>query len=742
VVLAGGRPQLVEVKAVGPGYPLRGVLRTADHLPGQAGSRGRPAAGPPERGTLWVAPRLLPLLGLQMGQSLGLGQGSFTVARVVTDEPDSGGELFSAGPRVLMNLADVPGTGLVQPGSRVTHRLLVAGPAAGVQRFHGWLRGRLAPGEQVVGVHDARPRLRAALDRGQQFLGLAALVSVLLAGVAVATAARRYAERHLDASAVMRCLGGTQSLIARLYGLEMLWVALIASAVGCAVGFAAQAGLAALLAGLFLEHLPAPGWQPLAVGMATGLIVLLGFALPPLLVLRRVPPARVLRRELGPMPTAGWLVYAAVVVAMGALMAWEVQDPWLLGYLAGGCVLMFALLAAGASLLVRGLGALRGRVGVAWRFGLTAIARRRRASTVQIVALGTGIMVLLVLSVVRSDLLADWRASVPPDAPNHFLVNIQPDQVQPLRRFFVDHGLPEPGLYPMVRGRLVAVNGRAVKPGDYPPGRARRLVEREFNLSWARRLHPGNRIVAGRWWGPQTHGQPMLSLEQGIADTLGIGVGDRLTYQVAGRRVTVTVTSVRAVEWDSFRVNFFAVVPPGVLDDYPATWVTSFHLPAERAAFIGALVARFPNVTDVDVEAVLTRVRRVIERVMLAVQYVFGFSVLAGLMVLYAAIEASQDARRREHAVMRVLGARRAQLRRGLLAEFVSLGALAGVLAGAGATALGWVLARQVFHLAYQPDPWVLVLGGVAGALGVGVAGLAGTRSVLRHPPLRTLQRG
>ncbi|MGA7801679.1 MAG: FtsX-like permease family protein, partial [Gammaproteobacteria bacterium] len=449
----------------------------------------------------------------------------------------------------------------------------------------------------------------------------------------------------------------------------------------------------------------------------------------------------VLRRELGPLPPRSWLLYGAIAVAVAMLMVWQVGDVRLAAYLLGGTALTFGLLGGGAAALVWVLAGIRRRVGVAWRFGLGNVVRRARASVAQILALGLAIMVLLLLSLVRVDLLHSWRQSLPPDAPNHFLINIQSAQVPAVKAFFAARGLASPALYPMVRGRLVAINGRAVGPDDYRNPRAKRLIERDFNLSWASSLQTGNRIVAGRWWTGTGVGKPWLSMEEGIAHTLGVHLGDRLTYRVAGRDLQVSVASLRSVAWDTFRVNFFAVLPPGVLDDYPATWVTSFHLPADRDAVLAALVKRFPNVTDIDVAALMQRVRTIIERVALGVQYVFGFTLIAGLVVLFAAIQSSQDERRYECAVLKTLGVSRRQLQKGLIAEFMLLGCLAGLLAGLGATLAGWLLATEVFHIDYRVDVRVWVVGMVCGAAGVALAGLLGTRRVLAEPPLATLRQ-
>ena len=736
VALADERPQLVEVKAVTPGYPLRGALRIAA-APFAADNA---TSDIPASHSVWVEPRLLQLLDLTVGDSLQLGASRFTITQVLTYEPDRGGDMFSVAPRVLLNAQDVPATQLIRPGSLVNYRLLIAGDAASVQDFRTLLREQLEPNEQVLNIKDGRPELRAALDRAQRFLGLAALISVLLAGVAVATAARRFAQRHLDTSAILRCLGATQRTIIRAFGLEMLWLALLASSVGVILGLLTQTGITRILDQLLLTALPAPSLRPLVLGYATGVILLLGFALPPLLALRHVPPLRVLRRDQTGKTTPASLVYAGVLASMGALLYWQIGDLYLVLYVLGGMLATLLVLALAAWVLIKLLNGLRQRVGVAWRFGLANIARRPASSVIQIVAFGLGIMVLLLLSTVRNDLLNDWRQSLPPEAPNHFLINVQPDQVAGIQSFFDKQGLVKPALYPMVRARLVRLNAHQVSSDDYENTRAKHLVTREFNLSWAEKPQVDNTVVAGKWWRQRDFGKPLLSLEEGLAETLGIKLHDTLTFDINGREQTFTVSSLRAVDWDSFHINFFTVVPPGVLEHEPATWVTSLYLDAAQKRRLGQLVQQFPNVTVIDIEAIMNRVRGIIDRVILAVQFIFLFTLFAGLAVLYAAIQANQDERRYESAVLRTLGARKPVLLRGLFAEFLTLGALAGLLGGLAATALAWLLAERVFHFAYQFDPRIGLAGIALGLAIVGIAGVLGTHRVLTQPPAITLR--
>ncbi len=739
VVLAGEDSALAEVKAVGPGYPLRGQLQVGD----QPFAPAQFTQAIPKPGDVWLDERLLQVLKLAVGGRLELGTGSFVVEKVLAYEPDRGGDLFSIAPRLLMNLADVPATELVQPGSRVEYRLLLAGDAKRLENYRSWVQSRLNPVERLQGVRDARPELRAALERAQRFLGLAALVSVILAGVGIAIAARRFALRHWDSVAIMRCVGATQATVLRLFLLELLGLALLAGVSGVLLGYGAQEGLTRILADLApVGELPSPSWRPLAPALLTGFITLLGFGLPPLLRLRNVPPLRVLRRDLGPSEQRAILLYGPAVAAVALLLLWQAGDTRLALYVFGGVVGTLLALGVAALGLVKSLTVLRGRVGVAWRFGLANISRRGTGSMVQVVALGLGIMVLLVLTLVRNDLLAGWQATLPANAPNHFLINIQPTEVGGVQQFLHDRGLAETRLFPMVRGRLMAIDGRPVNPENYANSRAQRLVEREFNLSWADDLQEDNRVVAGRWWQPGDHGKALVSVEQGLARELGINLHDTVQFRIAGQLIDAEVASLRTVEWDSFRVNFFVIFPPDVLNSYPATWITSFHLDKARKGLLTELVRSYPSVTVVDVDALMGKVREIMDRVVLAVEYVFLFTLLAGLVVLYAAIQATQDERLFESAILRTLGARKGVILQSLLAEFATLGLLAGLLAALGATVLGYVLAERVFGFHYSPDVLLWLLGGGAGLLGVGAAGLLGARSVLKQPPMQSLREG
>ena len=731
-----GRTLLAEVKAVAPGYPLRGKLRirTAEN-----GPDFEPGKTPPA-GEVWADERLLHRLDLKIGSRLGLGEREFTVAAMVSEEPESSAGFINLGPRLMMNAADLPSTGLIQPGSRVSYRLFVAGNAQAVASFREFASQAVGPGQRVEDIRDARPEIKSALERAERFLGLSALMTVVLAGVAVALAARRYLQRHLDACAIMRCLGAGQWLILALHVLQFIMIGLIAGAAGCAVGFVCQFVLATVLAPVVSVTLPAPGLRPLVQGMVAGFVMLLGFALPPLIALRRVPTLRVLRRDLGAPDSSGLSAYLLGIAAVASLVLWQAQELKLGLYVLGG-VMGTAAACAGFTLMVLYLLASLGRsAGLNWRFGLANLRRHRAGSVVQVTALGLGMMALILLTLVRAELLDNWRSRLPVDAPNRFLVNIQPDQVTEVTRFFAANGVAPPPLFPMVRGRLVEINGKPMSSRDYAEDRARRLVDREFNLSWVQPMQPDQPVVEGRWFDKEDAAMPVLSVEEGIAKAIGVKLGDTMTYDIAGSQLTAKIVSLRKVDWDSFRVNFFVVTPPGVLEKFPASYVTSLHLPAARSALMDDLVKRFPNLLVIDVAAILTQVQRMMDQVVKAIEFVFLFSIVAGLLVLFAALGSTHDEREFDAAVMRTLGASSRQLRTVQAAEFALIGALAGLLAAVGASAIGYVLADKVLNLPYAINPWVWLAGLLVGSAGVTVAGLLGTAKVLRTPPMQVFR--
>jgi len=740
----GAQPaaRLAAVKAVSPGYPLRGALRIAS----AQGAADHPAQSIPPPGTVWVDQALLDALKLRVGDTVKVGKRGFTIGALITRELDRGFSFVNFSPRLMLRADELQSTGLIAFGSRVTHRLLVAGADDAVARFaqfaHGRVDGGKMRGVALESLQDGQPQVRQTLDRAGHFLTLVSLLTALLAAVAIAMAAHRYMRRHLDGCAAMRCLGASQATLRALFTLEFVGIGLIGGALGVALGYLGHLALLTWLGSLIDVALPYPTAWPALQGIATGLVLLLGFALPPLLPLTRVPPVRVLRREWGEAGRTAWAAYALGIVLFAALLIVAAGELKLGGIVAGGFaggLLVFACIARvalwGAARVVRSE---RVNAGIGWRYALASLERRSGASALQITALGIGLMCLLLIAMTRDDLVAGWRKSTPPDAPNEFIIDIQPDQREAVTQYLDTHGLPGTVLSPMVRGRLIAINGKPVNPDSFKTEDARRLVDREFNLSYTTELPDDNRLAAGTWYGDST--TPQISIEQGLAKVIDVKPGDVLRFDVTGLQIDAPVTSVRKLDWGSFKVNFFVLMPPVALQDFPATFITSFHLPRDKQSTIDGLIAAYPNLTAIDTAPILAQVQRVLQQVIGAVQFLFAFTLAAGVLVLYAALAGTRDERMRESALLRALGASHRQVRAVQVAEFVAVGTLAGLMAALGAQAIGWVLATRVFEFYLSFNPWLLPAGIVASVACAGLGGWLSLRHVLARPALQSLR--
>ncbi|HET8700865.1 MAG TPA: FtsX-like permease family protein [Nitrococcus sp.] len=736
VVLSGGRTDLVSVKAVAPAYPLRGKLRI------RAGREApeRMAQGNPAHGQIWVDPQLLTTLGLAVGDTVRLGRSEFRISQLITLEPDRERVFYSLAPRVLLGWGDLAATGLVQPASRVRYQLLLTGSPAQVQRYAQWLKPHATSGVELLHPSDARFGIHDVVLKARRFLGLAALLTVVVAGVAMLLTTRHYVERQVLSVALMRCFGATRGRVTRLLAGKLVWLGIIAGALGALIGYLVHLAMLAVLSGIIVAELPAPGPGPLALGWLTALAALLGFSLPTLLRLREVTPLQVLRRESQRSPVTGSVPYLLAMVIVFALMWWQAADLELASYVFAAVLGSLVLLAAAASALILGARFWAHRRSSGHLLWLTGLTRRSGPAVVQIAAVGLGLMALYLLVVVRTDLLDAWRDRIPADAPNQFLINIQPDEVASIRQLLAQRAAIDPRFHPMVRGRLIARNGQALAAKNYPDDRAKRLIQREFNLSWVRRPGPGNTVVAGRWW-PVAHADPdQLSVDQGIAKSLGIHVGDRLTFDVAGEKVSARVSNLRKVDWDNFHVNFFVLTPPGLLQGYPTTWITSFYLPPGNAHLMAQLVRAHPSVTLINVDALLHSVRQMIDQGSRVVEIMALMTLAAGLLVLFAALQITGEERRLESALLRALGATQSRLRRMLRLELILVGAAAGVVAGFAATAAGYIVAERLFDLSYQANWIAIPLGSAFGALVVWIAAASAGYRYHNVSPMRLLR--
>ncbi|MEO8224980.1 MAG: FtsX-like permease family protein, partial [Gammaproteobacteria bacterium] len=731
VVISGEQTTLAAIDAVSATYPLRGQLTVADTLFGN----GRPATGVPGRGEAWAEPGLLGRLGLEVGASVTLGERSLRITRVLQYKPDQNIGFMNLAPGLMVNLGDVESFGVVKPGSRVTYHQMFAGSEALIARFREQVAPRLRPDEILRGREDAGDQINAAIDRAQRFLTLASLVTVILAAVAAAMAARRYALRHLDNIALLKTLGATQGFVIAVTVTELALVIALTSVVGVILGYGAQYGLAVIGAEFIGFVLPPASGQPFLLGVLTAATVVVGFALPHLLSIGTTPPLRILRKDLPPPRLGTVLGFGIALAAIGSLVLVIVRDPLLLGLIAGGLVGTALVSFALGWLLVRALSRFRGAAGVAWRYGLANIARRGGESVVQIIAFGLSLMVLLLLGVVRNDILKTWRETVPENAPNQFMINIEPDQLAGLKAFFKAEVGTEPVALPLIRGRLTAVNDSPIAGLRVTNPQGAAFLQREANLTWTDTLPASNIVTAGQWWGRNYQGPMQASLDADLASNLGVKVGDTVTFNVAGEDIKAPITSLRTIEWDSFQPNFYVVLSPGLVADLPQTYLASVYVPRDRVEMLSRLVRQFPGVTVLDLDVILAQVRSVIDKASLSVQYVFLFTLLAGVVVLLAAIQLTRDERRFESAILHTLGAARRKILQGVAIEFVTLGSLAGVLAAVGATLLGWGLATYAFKLEYSVSPLLWPLGLASGALIVGITGTLATRRAVNEPP-------
>lgn len=736
VVFNGDVSQLTAVRAVSAEYPLRGKVMLSNEAFGQP----TPVIGNPGRGEVWPDSRLAAALGAPVGTELSIGASKFRVSRIMISRPDQGATFVDLAPSLLMNEDDIAATQLIQPGSRLTRALLFAGGRADIDSFEEWLKANKQEAERLLDVDETAPQIKTAIDRAGRFLSLASLVAVLLCSIAVAMAARRYVHRHLDSVALMKTLGATRAFTLTVSLTQLIMVGLIAAVLGSVLGFGAQAWLVIALADLLKGELPPPSLAPLGIGFLTAVAVLGGFALPPLLQLSRTPALRVLRRDIGPPAPLIIFAFGPAVLAIVFLVYWVLRDLHLFAGFVGGLAAFVVIVASAGWLLVNLTTRFRGGVGVSWRYGIANLGRRRTESVVQLTAFAHGIMMLLLLVVVRNDLLNDWRRSLPADTPNFFFINIPPDEHQAFAKFLADRGAERTRALPMVRARMTHINGKSIDDLQFATPRAKEFATRDQNITWAEQLGRDNEVTEGHWFTPEDAGKPLVSISTEYAEELKLKLGDLLQFDVAGEAQTATVSSVRRVKWDSFQPNFFLMFAPGLLEGAQGTWMTAAHLDATNPKTIGDLVRRFPSVSVFNVDDLLRQVRSVIDKALAAVQSVFLFTLMAGLVVLVAAVQASREERRFESAILRTLGANRSTVLKGLLAEFAALGILSGALAAAGATIAGAFIARQVLQIPYSPDPWVWLYGLAGGGLLVCFAGWLVTRSVVNQPPVLTLR--
>jgi putative ABC transport system permease protein len=737
MVFAGDTNQLVSVKAVDGAYPIRGELIVSD-VPFE---RGYPIDGVPQSGEIWLDSRLFPALGVALGDTVEVGVATLKIARVLVAEPDRGGSFFDLGPRLLMNMADVPATEVVQPGSRLSYRLLLGGPDGVLSDLKSELE--LEPNYRWVDIRQSSPRIGSALDRAESFLLLGGLLGVLLAGVAVALSAHRYAARHYDHVGVLKTLGATPQQILLGFLSILLLVGACAILLGLAAGGILHLIIVEVVASLIPIELPAPGPRPFLLGAATGLICALAFAMPAFIHLKDVSPMRVIRRDLGVPPASQVLSYGAAIAGSLFLLVWYTKSIFLTFWTLVGAVGVILVFGCLAYLLLKGGRVVGMQARSGWRLALSGLQRRRNANTAQILIFGLAIMLLLVLVLIRTALITEWRQQIPENAANHFVMNIASDEVADVQRLIDQNATTGDFLYPMIRGRITGVNGFTAREWrdqnrnaeyGYTP-----RVSGERNLTFTATMPAENKIVAGEWWG-EDDAIAAVSLEDDYARERNLSLGDELEFDIGGQKVQATVSNIRAVEWESMSPNFFVILSPAALKGFPATYMTSFYLERSEKRFLNTLLSAHPTITVIEIDALIEQVQKIVDQVTQAVELVLALVLASGCLVLIASIQASRDARLAEHALVRALGGTRRLIGGSLLAEFAILGAFAGLVAVFGAEVTVAMLQSQVFDLQVEPHFWVWPVGPIVGALVITIVGLLGSRSLVNSPPMLVLR--
>ncbi len=726
---------LAGIKAVSAAYPLRGHLKTtdSDYRFEQTLRHG------PSAGEAWVEQRVLSALHLSVGERLSVGEKALRITRILTYEPDKRGDLYSLSPRVMFNARDLETTGVIQPGSHVHYYFQFSGPSADLHRYKRWLKPRLQVSQRVMDIHEDRPELGSALNRTERYLGLSSIIVILIAGVAVAMATRRYSERHYDTCAVLRCLGCKQREVLILYSLQFITLGVLASLAGCLLGWFAQSGLFYLLQDLLPQAIASPSPLAMSFGFVTGMATLLGFALPPLLRLQSVPPLRVLRRERALLSSSAWFVYLLALSIISILLAYYVQDFKMTAIILGAGILLLLISGGVIRSLLWLSHKLTPHLGLAWRFGLQAILRQPQASTSQILAFGLTLVAMLLSFSVRTDLLDDFRAKLPKNAPNHFVLNIFPEQLDAFKQELSEQNIHGSLFYPVVRGRLVAINAIAVQRVVSKDSQGEAATHRDLSLTWSQELPPDNRITAGLWW-PQSAGN-WVSVEQKLAESLDLHPGDKLTFTIGSEQLQARVSSLRQVVWDTMKPNFYMIFSPGTLDDYPKTYMTSFFLPTAEKHKLNALVKKYPGITLLEVDQIIKQIKTLVRQLTQAIDYLLMFALLAGFTVLFAALYATLDERIYHGALLRTLGADRRLLIRSQAAEFALLGFLSGLLAVVIAEIIRFVLYNRLLSMYYAPDWLLWLLVPLSSLVFVTLAGCWGLRNVINKSPMQVFRQ-
>lgn len=736
VIVAHDEFQLTQVKAVDNDYPLRSQIKISEKLYGDE----RAIKNGPSVGEVWLAPRLFSLLNLKLGEFIELGETELKVTAVLKHDPGQASSLVTIGPRILMNIKDIHKTKIIQPGSRVTYMTGFAGELKNREKFEKWLTPKLLTTQSLVGGTEGSQAVNSAMDKATQYLSLASMLSVMLSGIAIAMTANRYGQRHYDQSALMRCMGASQSTIIQIFSFQLFVLGLVASFLGCLFGYLFQEGLAFLLQDFFATNLPSPGVLPLVSGFVSGLITLIGFSLPALLRLKSVSPLRVLRKDISPLPVSSLFVYGLAVGSVIFLMWWQSGQFILTLLVVLGVIASVLMLFVFSWVLIYFSKLLLGFLQGPWKTGLQQIIRNRRDNQLQMLAFGLSLMILMIIFLLRTDLIIRWQGQLPEKAPNHFVINIQTDEVTAVREFFTKRDIKTEGLYPMVRGRITKINNINVLDAVPDKSKLDNALKRDLNLSWANALQDNNKVIEGKWWSAEHAGQPLISIEKGLAKRLKVNIDDELTFSVAEREITATIKNIRSVQWESFQPNFYIIFPDSVINDFPVSHISSFYIEPTQKKVLNELIKQFPTLTVLEIDAIMQQVKAIMMQVTTAVEYVMLFVLFAGMMVLVASMQSSMDERIHTAVIMRTLGAKKTFLRKIQFAEFSLLGLFSGLLAVSGTELVAFLLYSRVFDLEFEIHYWLWVLGPlIAVALIVMISRLY-MKKITEQSPLKVLR--
>ena len=735
VIVANEEFQLTHIKAVDRHYPLLSQIKIAKTQYGE----DKPVNYGPAAGEVWLAPRLFSLLQLKIGDKIELGETTLRISAVLKHDPGQASSFMSIAPRLLMNIHDIDKTGIIQPGSRVTYLVGFAGEINQRKQFIQWLKPKLSPSQNLIGGTEGSQAVSSAMDKAEQYLALASMLSVMLSGIAIAMAANRYGQRHFDQAALMRCMGASQASIIQIFSMQLLILGTAGSLLGCLLGYLAQHGLVFLLKGILVSTLPPAGFYPLLTGFISGFVTLAGFSLPALLRLKSVSPLRVLRKDITPLPISSLLVYTIALMSMLILMWWQSGQLLLTLFVVTG-VICAALILLFLSYLMINLSRLVLRLlPQSWKTGLQQIIRHRKENQLQMFAFGLSLMILMTIFLLRTDLINKWQAQLPEKAPNHFVINIQKNEVEPIKQFFRQNAIISEGLYPMVRGRITEINNTPVLDAVPEKSKLDESLKRELNLSWSQQVHPNNKLIKGDWWSNEDTAKPVISIEKGLARRLQVNIGDTLTFRIAERSLKAKIKNIRSVQWDSFQPNFYVIFPESVINTYPVSYISSFYIPSTQKKLLNQLVFKFPTITVLEIDAIMQQVKSIMQQVTTAIEYVMLFVLLAGMMVLIASMQSSMDKRIHAAVIMRTLGAKKSFIKHSQFAEFSILGLFSGLLAVSCTEITTYLLYTKVFDLDFELHLWLWLSGPLVSMALILMISRLYTNKVTRQSPVKIL---